>query len=229
MNDADQESYREASVVDDSPEDDPDEEHPAFAVDEITIGHSPSDAVVDKRSEADPILSLSGFQWDPKAETYDSEESTSDEDEPTKPDKKRRKKKAIEQDLTADMHTRMPESVADFERHLLASPNSSFLWIQYMSFQLQLSEIEKAKEVGRRALQVISIREEQEKLNVWIGLLNLENMYGTEGSLEGLFKDAARHNDSKTIHLRMADIFDQAGKLEVSEYLHLIANRGNKK
>ena len=112
----------------------------------------------------------------------------------------------------------MPESTADFERHLLASPDSSYLWIQYMSFQLQLAEVEKAKDIGRRALQTINIREEQEKLNVWIALLNLENTYGTDESLETVFKDAARHNDSKTVHLRFAAILDESQKTEVRHY-----------
>ncbi|KAG8732624.1 rRNA biogenesis protein rrp5, partial [Ceratobasidium sp. 423] len=121
------------------------------------------------------------------------------------------------EDLTADLHTKVPESTADFERVLLGSPNSSYLWIQYMSFQLQLSEVDKAREIGRRALQTINYREEQEKLNVWIALLNLENQFGTEESLEALFKDAARHNDSKTVHLRMAAIFDESEKTQKAE------------
>ena len=126
--------------------------------------------------------------------------------------KKKRKRKEIEQDLTADMHSRTPASNADFERLLLGSPNSSYLWIQYMSFQLQLSEVEKAREIGRRALETINFREEQEKLNAWIGLLNLENVYGTDETMETTFKEAARHNDSKTVHLRLASIFDQTEK-----------------
>ena len=120
------------------------------------------------------------------------------------------------------MHTKTPESNADFERVLLGSPNSSYLWIQYMSFQLQLSEVEKAREIARRALKTISFREEQEKLNVWTALLNLENVYGTEESLETTFKDAARHNDSKTIHLRMASILDESEKLEVRMHHHAL-------
>ncbi|KAG8718428.1 rRNA biogenesis protein rrp5 [Ceratobasidium sp. 394] len=57
-----------------------------------------------------------------------------------------------------------------------------------MSFQLQLSEVDKAREIGRRALQTTNYREEQEKLNVWIALLNLENQFGTDDSLEVLFQ-----------------------------------------
>lgn len=151
--------------------------------------------------------------------------SSTDEDdagEPT-PKKPSKKKIGIEYDLTADMHARLPESIADFERLLLGSPNSSYLWIQYMSFQLQLSEIEKAKEIGKRALRTINFREEDEKLNVWIALLNLENKYGTHESLEVVFKDACRHNDSKTIHLRLASIFDETDRHDVSLLINLFS------
>jgi rRNA biogenesis protein RRP5 len=168
-----------------------------------------------------PALQLGGFKWGHQTEpdTPSSPLPSDDEDDEdngvqTKGRKKRRKHE-IAKDMTAEMHTKAPESTADFERLLLGSPNSSFLWLQYMSFQLQLSEVEKAREIGRRALSAINFREEQEKLNVWIALLNLENSYGTDESLETVFKDAARHNDSKGMHLRLCTILDQTGKHEV--------------
>ncbi|KAF8745274.1 S1 RNA binding domain, partial [Rhizoctonia solani] len=170
-----------------------------------------------------PALSLSGgFNWSGQGEDGADEgasgsEGSDSEDEDSAKKSKKKKKRGILKDMTADLHTKVPESTADFERVLLGSPNSSYLWIQYMSFQLQLSEVDKAREIGRRALQTINYREEQEKLNVWIALLNLENQFGTEESLEALFKDAARHNDSKTVHLRMAAIFDESEKTQRAE------------
>lgn len=166
-------------------------------------------------------LKVEGFSWfsgDARSdgESASSSDEGSEEDESSKK-KKRRKKKEIEQDLTADMHSKLPESNADFERLLLGSPNSSYLWMQYMSFLLQLSEIDKARETGRRAIQIISFREEEERLNVWIALLNVENVYGTDESLETVFKDAARHNDSKTVYLRLAAILDESEKHEKAE------------
>lgn len=180
-----------------------------------TASHQPSSSTLPV-----PTLQLQGgFQWsagDFDAKDGSDDDSSSDEDQTEDQTKKRkRQKKQIEHDLTADMHTKTPESNADFERVLLGSPNSSFLWIQYMSFQLQLSETDKAREIAKRALATINFREEQEKLNVWIALLNLENVYGTDASLEATFKDAARHNDSKTIHLRLAAILDQSDKIQV--------------
>jgi rRNA biogenesis protein RRP5 len=176
--------------------------------------------------EAAPTLKIQGgFRWTNQVQISEGDDDISrggSDDESVQAQPSRKKKKTIEYDLTADMHTRQPESTADFERLLLGSPNSSYLWIQYMSFQLQLSEIDKAKEVGKRALRTINFREEGEKLNVWIALLNLENKYGTDDTLEAVFKDAARHNDSKTIHLRLASIFDETERHDVSHALQSV-------
>ena len=175
-----------------------------------------------KEDPAAPLsLKLSrGLRWTSTGDqdnTMDTqsewESENSDDDQPVK---KKKKRHEIEHDLTADLHNRTPQSSADFERLLLSSPNSSFLWIQFMSFQLQLSEIEKARETGRRALQTINLREDQERLNVWVALLNLENSYGPEQTLDIVFKEAARANDSKTIHLRLASILEDTQKIEVS-------------
>lgn len=183
----------------------------------LPSGNTPS-------TQGPALSSIGGFQWPGTVHQPEDDEGTgsssSDEDEAVKPGKKKRKRKEIEQDLTADMHTKTPESNADFERLLLGSPNSSYLWVQYMSFQLPLSEVDKAREIGRRALKTINFREEQERLNVWIALLNLENVYGTGESLEATFKEAARANDSKTIHLRLAAIFEQSDKAEVTLQSH---------
>ncbi|KAK0246373.1 hypothetical protein EDD85DRAFT_966662 [Armillaria nabsnona] len=176
--------------------------------------YQPSSAPKATISESGVTLKMdAGFEWyakeapsEPSDEGSDGSENTDDEDQPSK--KRKRKRKEIEQDLTADMHTKAPESTADFERLLLGSPNSSYLW---------LSEIDKARETARRALKTINFREEQEKLNVWIALLNLENLYGTDETLEETFKEAARANDSKTIHLRLASIFDTSEKFQQAE------------
>ena len=56
-----------------------------------------------------------------------------------------------EEDLL-DPH-RMPQTADDYERLLLASPNSSFLWIKFMAFQLGMTEIDKARKIVERALE----------------------------------------------------------------------------
>lgn len=151
-----------------------------------------------------------------EAESIPSSESSGADDDDNEPMRKKKKRRhQIEQDRTIDLHIQTPQSTSDFERMLLGSPNSSYLWLQFMAFQLQLSEVEKAREVGRRALKAINFREDQERLNVWIALLNLEIMYGAEVTLDNIFKEAARANDSKTIHWRLATLLDESQKPEV--------------
>ena len=47
---------------------------------------------------------------------------------------------------------------------------------------------DKARVVAQRALKTINFREEQEKFNVWIAWLNLENIYGTTEAYDQLFE-----------------------------------------
>ncbi|EIW64233.1 uncharacterized protein TRAVEDRAFT_138819 [Trametes versicolor FP-101664 SS1] len=209
---------------DDESADDEDEDGGDAAMDvDLTLDlqrPSGSSAAASSSAPSAALNLADGFQWtvpNPEDDVEMESDDESDSGNEQEGKKKKRKRKEIEQDLTADMHTKVPESNADFERLLLGSPNSSYLWIQYMSFQLQISEIDKAREIAKRGLKTINFREEQEKLNVWIALLNLENIYGTDESLEAAFKDAARHNDSKTVHLRMAEIFEQSDKSEKAE------------
>lgn len=166
-----------------------------------------------------------GFDWTgAAAESEQSESESEDEDDTARSaaitsaskSKSKGKTRAVE-DLTATAPDAQPESSADFERALLASPNSSFLWIQYMSFLLQLHEIDKARKLGRQALEKIAYREEEEKLNVWMALVNLELGFGTEESAEKTFKEAAQYNDARTVYTRYADALAAAGKDEVSD------------
>ena len=84
-----------------------------------------------------------------------------------------------------------------------------------MAFQLELSEVDKAREIAERAIRSISIGQDTEKFNVWVGLLNLENTFGNEDTLEEAFKQACQYNDPQEIHERMISIYIQSGKTEV--------------
>lgn len=214
----------ESEIGDDSDTDE-DQEEMKIDLEQIQVDYptrNPTERTRQKQSTSSQVPSLSltgGFQWSGDVHDHDEDANSSsdeDDDEMGQSSKKKRKRKQIELDLTGDMHAKTPESNADFERLLLGSPNSSYLWIQYMSFQLPLSEVDKAREIARRAIKTINFREEKERLNIWIALLNLENVYGTEESLDAVFKEAARANDSKTVHLRLASIFEQSDKFEVS-------------
>lgn len=158
-----------------------------------------------------------GFDWTGNASTMtnagDAQSET--DNEAALPKKKRKRKAEIKIDRTGDLDVNGPQSVADFERLLLGQPNSSVLWLSYMAFQLELSEVDQAREIAERALKTINIREQEEKLNVWVALLNLENAYGNEESLEEVFKRACQYNDSQDMHERLISIFIQSGANEV--------------
>ena len=80
-----------------------------------------------------------------------------------------------------------------------------------------MAEIDKARSVANKALQTIVFNEEAERLNVWVALLNLENMYGTPESIEKTMNKATQNCDSLKIHFHMAEIFARAGKQNEAE------------
>lgn len=63
-----------------------------------------------------------------------------------------------------------PFSIDQFERLVLFEPNSSRVWINYMVLHVQTTEIDRARAIGKKALKTIDIREEQERLNVWVSI-----------------------------------------------------------
>ncbi|KAG8530236.1 uncharacterized protein KY384_004736 [Bacidia gigantensis] len=166
-------------------------------------------------------LSAGGFDWtgDSVFGSTNIPSPSASEDEATLPRKKRKRRAEIKVDRTGDLDVNGPQSGADFERLLLSQPNSSVLWLGYMAFQLQLGEVETARDLAERALKTIYIREEGEKFNVWIALLNLENTYGNEEALDGIFKRACQHNDSQDIHERLVSIYIQANQSQKADDL----------
>ena len=164
-----------------------------------------------------PALEAGGFDWTGGVGLSGDDTSESgSESEVSQPKKRRRRKAEIKIDRTGDLDTNGPQSTADFERLLMGQPNSSILWLTYMAFCLQSGDIGHARDIAERAIKMINIREESEKLNVWIALLNLENTYGTDGSLDEVFKRACQYNDSEEIHEKLISIYIQSEKNDVS-------------
>ncbi|KAI4160530.1 MAG: hypothetical protein LQ342_005637 [Letrouitia transgressa] len=128
--------------------------------------------------------------------------------------KKRRRSNSPYVDHTADLDTHGPQSVNDFERLLLTQPHNSALWLRYMAFQLEVSEPDLAREVAERALLAIPIREQDEKLNIWTGLLNLETIHGNSDTLNAVFTRACQYTDSEEIHARLISILIQSLQAE---------------
>ena len=113
----------------------------------------------------------------------------------------------------------------DYQREVIASPNSSIAWIKYMAFQLSVGEIDKARKVVEKALKTINFRKEDEKLNVWVASLNLEKIYGTKESLMQVFERAIMYNDPKQVYVKMVEIHKKAEDYEMVEDLYKIMTR----
>jgi rRNA biogenesis protein RRP5 len=110
----------------------------------------------------------------------------------------------------ADGETR-PESSDDFERLLMAEPNSSFLWIQFMTFHLESADVDAARAVAKRALAKINYRAEDEKYKVWVAFINMEHSFGNTASLEEVFSKACVESKGKYLHLKLADLYEDTG------------------
>lgn len=87
-----------------------------------------------------------------------------------------------------------------------------------MHFYLDASDLVKAREVAERALQTIHYREEEEKLNVWTAILNLENSYGTPASREDAFTNALQCNDPLSVYFKMVDVLETSRKYGVRSH-----------
>lgn len=170
-------------------------------------------------------LQIGGFNWQglsaqPTAKA--SSTPSSDNDQPAAPKHKKKRKPTIQADLSGDLDTYGPQSPDDYERLLLSSPDSSLLWLQYMAFHLELGEIDSARQIGQRALKIISPvggQSESEKVNIWTALLNLENAYGDDESVEHTFQAACQVNDGQEMHERLASICIQSAKHEKADQL----------
>ncbi|KAL4968402.1 putative rRNA biogenesis protein RRP5 [Aspergillus stella-maris] len=169
-------------------------------------------------------LGAVGFDWDGNAQDEDEAMNSDSDDEGKSTQKKRKHRKPeIQVDRTGELDANGPQSVADYERLLLGEPDSSLLWLKYMAFQLELGEVEKAREIAERALRTITIGQDAEKLNIWVAMLNLENTYGDDDSLEEVFKRACQYNDTQEIYERLTSIYIQSGKNEKADDLFRMA------
>lgn len=101
-----------------------------------------------------------------------------------------------------------------------------------MAFYLHTAEVDKARAIAERGLTTISFRlsfdyyicstnsffyrEEQEKFNLWIGLMNLENLYGSQDSLVKVFQRAIQQNEPLMVYCKLTNIYETSNKIDVS-------------
>lgn len=201
--------------------------------------HSDSESGSDSESESDneeksskPAglsglsgLSTNGFDWTASILDQAADIESSDDEGDFTDSRKRKRSKKQTVDKTAEMNARAPQSVSDFERLLIGNPDSSVLWMNYMSFQLQLGEIDKSREIAERALKTINYREEQEKMNIWIALLNLENSFGSDETLDETFKRAVQYMDALTMYQKLIGIYVLSEKFDSADSLFKVMTK----
>ncbi|KAI8717856.1 hypothetical protein NCS52_00862700 [Fusarium sp. LHS14.1] len=206
--------------ADDSEEDEDDDDDEADSDDEEE--EDEDEEMEDKPAKKGKGLGAgkkSEWSTDPFDEAESDSEEQSKDDEKSKKKKKKRSRDEIQVDRTAELDANGPQTSSDYERLLLGQPDSSELWIAYMAFQMQVSELSKAREVAERAIKSINIREETEKLNVWVAYLNLEVAYGSKSTVEEVFKRACQYNNEQEVYERLASIYIQSEKLKDADEL----------
>ncbi|RKP16522.1 protein prenylyltransferase [Rozella allomycis CSF55] len=151
------------------------------------------------------------FNWDVNENKNDSD-SDDEEEIVNKKEKINKNERSIEMLEKRLLQENDPETLDDFERLVASNPNDSFTWVRYMAFHLKLSEIDKARNVAEKALKSISFRNEQEKFNVWMALINLENKFGSEISLNQTIERSLQFNEPKKVYLQLAKIYESTNK-----------------
>lgn len=63
-----------------------------------------------------------------------------------------------------------------------------------------------ARAVCERGLKAMSFREEQERFNVWVSLMNLEHKYGSRSTLKAVSERACKNSNPKKVYLHMAEV-----------------------
>ena len=125
---------------------------------------------------------------------------------------KREAQLALEaRELALTNPTAVPKLPADFERLLLASPNSSYLWTQFMAHHIAHSQLDDARKVARRALETIAPREEAEKLNVWVALVGLELQFAGEKEALAVVAEASQRCEEEALHVELSRLYQSSG------------------
>lgn len=111
----------------------------------------------------------------------------------------------IEKSLADD--SILPTTIDQFDRLVIAEPNNSRVWIKYIVFHVQAAEIDRARAIAQKALKTIHVNEQQERLNVWVALLNMELRFGSKDAFDDVLKEAVLVNDPFKVYSVCLKIF----------------------
>ncbi|KAJ0242497.1 S1 domain-containing protein [Hirschfeldia incana] len=197
-----------------------------FGFQETNSGTSVALAQVESRAS---ILPLEVDLDDIEESDFDNNQNQklqgANKDEKSKRREKQKDKEEREKKIQAAegrlLENHAPESADEFEKLVRSSPNSSFVWIKYMAFMLSLADIEKARSIAERALRTINIREEGEKLNIWVAYFNLENEHGSppEEAVKKVFERARQYCDPKKVYHALLGVYERTEQYKLADKL----------
>ena len=162
-----------------------------------------------------------------KEDIKEKEENMDNDDEEVKKPKKKTKKQKQKDFLEKEIEIRKeernllenqenpPTSIDDYEKLLLKTPNSSFVWINYIAFLMEQKGVEEARSLAERALKALNFKSETEKFNIWVTYLNLENSFGSEKALIKVFERALAANDPKKVYFKLLEIYRRNEQYEL--------------
>jgi len=195
-----------------------------------------------QRKQQELQFSLPTFSWDGDLSVANTgmngKDDVDDDDDDNVPPEtvKSKKKRKRDEELMIQEHEKAQlsgsldiETTADYERLVLQSPQSSLVWCRYLAHHVETADMERARAVAERALNTISFREEQEKLNVWLAYLNMETIYGDPENVKKVLARAIQYCEPLTVYLKQCDMYASAEKLEDAEQLYLLLTRKFKK
>jgi rRNA biogenesis protein RRP5 len=64
-----------------------------------------------------------------------------------------------------------------------------------MAFILDNLGMEAARRIAERAVKSVSMTSEEDKFNIWVAYMNLENNFGTKETMQSVVKRALEVND----------------------------------
>lgn len=149
------------------------------------------------------------------------DEIGSSDDEPVPKRQKKNDEEDLEQCEQELLDNTEPKSSEEFERLLVHEGDSSVVWIKYMAFHMQLSELEKARQIAERSVKHITYTEEKERFNVWTAFLNLECQFGTPESLRKVFTRACATISDKRMHIQMTHVRERNNQIDEARQAHI--------
>ncbi|GAB6031444.1 hypothetical protein CHUAL_009216 [Chamberlinius hualienensis] len=173
-----------------------------------------------------------GFVWDLSQLKEDPDSSEDEDTDATTKVKKTKKRQHtfLEEKLEEERirnteevlmdSIRLPTSVCEFDEKVSKYPDDCLTWTMYIAFHLKSFEIDKARAVAERAISAISFRAEEAKLKIWIALLNIENHFGTQESMQKVLRRALQYNEPFKVYENVVNIYIDSKKYDLAEQIY---------